>query len=72
MSSRKHPPSKHHCYALADLVPLVEQLGHKNSEKNWENDEHAYAYSVEKTVTGPCVTIHLDKKTKWLTVSRKP
>jgi len=72
VSTKRHPPEKHHCQNLADLAPLIEQLGHKNSGANWEDESHAYAFSVEGNAAAfghPCATVHLDKRTGWLTVS---
>ncbi len=72
MTTIHHAPNRHHCETLADLTPLVEQLGYKNSAANWEDAEHAYAFSTASNRAAyghPCVTIHLDKRTKWLTVS---
>jgi hypothetical protein len=27
MATKVHPPSRHHCYNVDDLVPLLEQMG---------------------------------------------
>lgn len=72
MPTKHHAPNRHHCNALADLTPLVEQLGYQPSNASWEDSDHAYAFSIEAnnaTFGHPCVTIHLDKRTNWLTVS---
>lgn len=40
---KKHEPTRHHCYTLADLKPLIEQLGHEMASDSREDDREAVA-----------------------------
>jgi hypothetical protein len=73
MPTKSHHKRRHHCQNLDDLKPLVQQLGYELSAASWEDDQHAYAFSVEThgpaTLNHPKCVVHLCKRTGTLSVT---
>jgi hypothetical protein len=68
MATKVHPPSRHHCYNVDDLVPLLEQMGYHVGEKK-EDSRIAVVRSVELCGLQYAAKIVLDKQQGTLTVT---